>query len=132
MNLTQLYQKQRNFIIYGLIGVSAMVVDVAFFLFFYDVFMVPPTIATAMSVSVATVYAFTLNAVFNFKTKDLIKQRFFSYAVVSFFGMVASALIIKILVSLNVDANTAKIISLPPIVILQYVFNKTFAFKSSK
>jgi len=131
MNPLEIYQKHRNVINYGLIGVSAIVVDVLFFFLFYNVFLVPPTIATAMSVSVAMVYAFTLNAVFNFKTKDLIKQRFFSYAVVSFFGMVASAVIIKVLVLYGVDANIAKIISLPPIVILQYIFNKTFTFKAT-
>jgi len=132
MNPTELYQKHRNILNYGLIGVSAIVVDVIFFLLFFNVFLVPPTISTIMSVSVAMVYAFTLNAVFNFKTKDLIKRRFFSYALVSFFGMVASAIIIKVLVSLQIDANVAKIVSLPPIVILQYIFNKTFAFKATE
>lgn len=106
-----------------------MIVDVGFFLLFYNVFLVPATIATLMSVSIAMVYAFTLNAFYNFKTKDLIRSRFFSYAVVSLFGMLTSAVIIEVLVHFAVDANIAKIVSLPPIVVLQYVFNKTFTFK---
>ncbi len=131
MNVLSLYQIHRNVIVYGVIGVSAMVVDVGFFLLFYNVFAVPPSIATLLSVSVAMVYAFTLNARYNFKTKDLIRSRFLSYAVVSLFGMLTSAVIIQILVHFNVDANIAKIVSLPPIVVLQYFINKTFTFKTT-
>jgi putative flippase GtrA len=131
MNLLTVYQKHRNVINYGVIGVSAIVVDVSFFFIFYNFLFIPPMIATVLSVLVAMVYAFTLNAVYNFKTKDLIKARFLSYTVVSVFGMIASAMIIAVLVSLAIDANIAKIISLPPIVVLQYIFNKTFTFKET-
>lgn len=129
MNLLELYQHHQNFINYGVIGVSAIVVDVTFFMLFFNVFHVTPLGSTVLSVSIAMVYAFTLNAVFNFKTKDYIKTRFFSYAVVSFLGMLASAVIIKLLISFAIDANIAKILSLPPIVILQYLFNKAVTFK---
>ncbi len=131
MTFSEFYHKRRNVILYGIIGVSAMVVDVAFFMVFFNVFLIPPAIATVLSVSVAMVYAFSLNAIHNFRTKDFIKSRFASYAVVSTLGMLASAVIIEVLVNFDVSANIAKIVSLPPIVILQYLLNKTFAFKET-
>lgn len=131
MNIAEIYQKHRNVIMYGVIGVTAMVVDVVFFLIFFNIFLIPPTISTVMSVTVAMIYAFSLNAIYNFKTKDLIKSRFASYALVSMVGMVVSVTIIKGLVLLAIDANIAKILSLPPIVLVQYFFNKTFTFKET-
>jgi putative flippase GtrA len=131
MTFSAFYNKRRNVILYGIIGVSAMVVDVVFFLLFFNVLLIPPTIATVLSVSVAMVYAFSLNAIHNFKTKDLLRSRFASYAVVSMLGMLASAVIIKWLTVIDLDPNIAKVISLPPIVILQYILNKTFAFKET-
>jgi putative flippase GtrA len=121
-------KKHRNILLYGVIGVSAMVVDVVFFIVFFNVFEASPIISTFISVTIATVYAFTLNAVFNFKTRDFLRSRFFSYAVVSMVGMLASAVIIEVFLLLDVDPNIAKVLSLPPIVILQYLFNKTVTF----
>lgn len=117
-------------ILYGIIGVSAILVDLGFFLVLYNLFDFTPVVATIVSVSVAMVYAFTLNAVYNFKTKDFIQERFVSYALVSLAGMGASVLIIKVLVYFSVDPNIAKALSLPPIVILQYLINKTITFRS--
>ncbi len=131
MNVTSFLETHRNIINYGVIGVSAMAVDVACFLLFYNVFQMLPVFATVMSVTIAMVFGFTLNAYYNFKTKDQISSRFLSYAFVSMLGMIASALIIEILVNYSVDPNIAKMVSLPPIVVLQYIFNKTFAFKAT-
>jgi len=129
MESVTLLKKHRNILMYGAIGVSAMVVDVAFFMLFFNVFELSPIASTFISVTIAMFYAFTLNAVFNFKTSDFLHARFFSYAVVSGFGMLASAGIIQVLVYMDVDANIAKVLSLPPIVVLQYLFNKTVTFK---
>jgi protoporphyrinogen oxidase/putative flippase GtrA len=130
--MIQEFRKRRTVILYGVIGVSAVVVDLGLFLVLYNIFGITPVLATVFSVSAAMVYAFTLNAVYNFKTKDYIRQRFVSYALVSLAGMVASVLIIKLLVHFSVDPNLAKMLSLPPIVILQYLINKTITFRIIK
>ncbi len=127
--IIELWQTYRNVLLYGIIGISAVVVDFAFFLVFYNVFGITPVVATALSVSIAMVYAFVLNAVYNFKTKDRVQQRFFSYALVSIAGMGASMAVIQGLTWLQIDANLAKAVSLPPIVILQYLLNRHFTFQ---
>lgn len=121
--------KHRNIILYGVIGVSAMLVDLGFYLLFFNIFNISPIVSTMLSVTIAMFYAFSLNAVFNFKTKDFIKARFFSYAAVSGLGLLMSAMIIQVLVSIGCDPNIAKVLSLPPIVILQYFINKSVTFK---
>lgn len=126
------YHEQRTIILYGIIGMSAVMVDMGFFLVFYNIFDINPEWSTILSVSTAMIYAFALNSIYNFKTKDYIGRRFISYAFVSLAGMGISVLIIKFLVMLDVDANLAKAISLPPIVILQYFTNRYITFRSMK
>ncbi len=121
-------EKKRNMLLYGIIGVSAVMVDMLFFAIFYNLLHVSPVVSTILSVSIATVYSFILNAVYNFKTKDLIRKRLFSFVLVSLGGMVLSALAIEYFSYLNIEPNIAKATSLPPIVILQYLFNKHFTF----
>ncbi len=125
------FEKRRTAILYGIIGVSAVVVDLSFFLIFFNLFSISAVISTILSVSISTVYAFTLNAKFNFKTKDLIKTRFLSYVAVSIFGMLTSVIFIKIFSFLGIDPNITKIISLPPIVLSQYFLNKNLTFKKN-
>ena len=129
ISLNEEYQKRRNLILYGAIGVSAVVVDVGIFLLLFNVSNVAPVLSTIVSVSIAMVYAFSLNAIYNFKTRDYIRQRFTSYALVSISGLLASAGIIKVLVMFDVDANIAKLLSLVPIVMLQYVVNRSITFR---
>lgn len=121
--------KRKNIVLYAVIGVSAVVVDMLFFAVFYNAFHIPPVTATIFSVAIATVYSFFLNIVYNFKTKDAIKKRFLFFVLVSLGGMTLSAIAIKILYDMGMNANLAKAISLPPIVILQFLFNKSLTFK---
>jgi putative flippase GtrA len=119
---------KRIIILYGIIGVSAVVVDYVFFVLFYNVFEIKPVVATVLSVAISTVYAFTLNKKYNFKTNDFTTSRFVMYALVSLTGMLTSALVIEFLSRIHIDPNIAKAISLPPIVVMQYILNKQFTF----
>jgi protoporphyrinogen oxidase len=121
-------EKKRNMLLYGIIGVSAVIVDMLFFAVFYNLLHISPVVSTLLSVSVATMYSFILNAVYNFKTKNLIRKRLFSFVLVSLGGMILSALAIEFFSYLSIEPNIGKAISLPPIVILQYLFNKHFTF----
>ncbi len=129
--IQELFTRHRNLILYGLIGVSAVVVDYCFFLIFYDLLGIDSVLSTIMSVAIATVYAFIPNAYFNFRTKDVILSRLVSYSIVSLMGMVLSAIIIRGFDLLGVDSNIGKAISIPPIVVLQYLVNRKFAFKET-
>ena len=124
----KLLNQHRHFLLYGGIGMSAVVVDLSVFFVLYNFIGLVPVVATILSVATSMVYAFILNAFYNFKTKDLIKRRLFFYALVSTLGMFLSAVIIEALSRYGLSPNIAKAISLPPIVLIQYVLNLNITF----
>lgn len=130
--LLRFIKVRRNMVLYGVIGVSAVMVDMLFFAVFYNVLHIAPVVSTMFSVSIGMVYSFFLNSIYNFKTRDSIKKRFFSFFIISIGAMILSAIAIEFLHRMNINPNVAKVISLPPIVILQYIFNKYFTFNKIK
>lgn len=126
--IKKLLSQHRHFLLYGSIGMSAVVVDLSVFFILYNFVGIIPVVATILSVATSMVYAFILNAFYNFKTKDLIKRRLFFYALVSTLGMFLSAIIIDVLSRYGLSPNLAKAISLPPIVLMQYVLNLNITF----
>jgi len=124
--------KMKTTIIYGIIGVTAVVVDMSVFFALYNFLFIDPVMATIISVATATLYSFFTNVHLNFKTKDFIKTRLASFITVSLIGMGLSALAIAVFTSDSLSANLVKVFSLPPIVLLQYVLNANLTFRSSQ
>lgn len=123
------FNQYKNLIQYFCIGVSAAAIDVIVFWFLYNIFDVSATLSTAVSISIATVWGFWLNAMFNFKVSDKIFRRLASYSLVSFIGMVLSMILLFVFVDeLSFDGNLIKVLSLPLIFVVQYTLNKTFTF----
>ena len=122
-------KKNQKLLVYGVIGVSAIGVDLVVFLLLYNVIGIVPGLATTLSVLVAMVYAFTLNARYNFKMTDQIKKRLFRYMLVSLFGLLLSVVAVEGFDAIGIGANLGKILSLPPIVVLQYILNSRYTFR---
>jgi len=121
----------RNLILYFFIGGSAAFIDVTFFFALYSLFGVFSPLATLCSILLATVYAFLLNAHFNFKMTDRFWLRFLSYATVSGVGLILSVLMLEVFnVRLGFDGNLIKILSLPMVFVIQYLLNKKITFQS--
>lgn len=130
--LNRLYKKHRELILYGIIGVTGATLDFLVFLFLYNLLGLHPSIATALSVTTGIVNNFFLNAFFNFKKKDHLARRFFTFFTIGLFGLVLSVLLLYVLHDIvRMDANIAKIVSIPLVVILQYFFNKKYSFGAS-
>lgn len=131
MNISALF-KLRQAALYGFIGLSAVIVDYAVFFVSHNAFHWNTLVATAISVSVATVYAFFLNAYFNFRKTDQLFARFLSYFAVSGIGLLISVLILFIFSErIGFDPNIVKAISIPFIVALQYVLNVLVSFSQT-
>lgn len=125
------FAQHRTLILYFFIGASASLIDVVGFVVFHSVLGIISTLATTYSVSLATVYAFLLNAFFNFKQTDRFFWRFLSYFLVSGVGLAFSALMLWVFnVILGFDGNLIKILSLPLVFVLQYILNKNVTFQS--
>lgn len=123
------FNQYKNLIQYFCIGVSAAAIDVVVFWFLYNIVDLSATLSTAISIAIATVWGFWLNAMFNFKVSDKLFRRLLSYSFVSFVGMVLSMILLFVFVdNLSFDGNLIKILSLPLIFVVQYTLNKTFTF----
>ncbi len=129
--IQQRFATHRTLILYFFIGVSASLIDVVGFYVFFSVLNISSPLATTGSVLIATVYAFLLNAHYNFKMTDSFWVRFASYAVVSGIGLVISAFSLWLFnVRMGFDGNMVKILSLPVIFLVQYLLNKRITFQS--
>lgn len=130
-SLEQRFVQHRTLILYFFIGASASLIDLVAFFAFHTLLDVISTLATTYSVALATVYAFILNAHFNFKQTDRFFLRFLSYSFVSGVGLVISALMLWLFnVKMGLDGNFIKILSLPVVFVVQYLLNKRVTFQA--
>ena len=130
IDIQAIFTRHRNFILYGLIGLTGATVDYLFYVLFYKVFGIPPEIASFLSVSIGILNNFILNAKFNFKMTDKLLKRFGSFYAIGLTGAILSSILIYVLVSwMSVDPLVAKLITIPPVVLAQFIFNKMISFR---
>lgn len=131
--ITNLVKQYVILIRYFFIGASSAVLDLAIFFVLFNEMEWSSVSATALSVAIATVYAFTLNALFNFKIKDNFLGRLVSYSLVSILGMFISMLLLYFFSDMwGYSGNIVKIASLPIIFLVQYLLNKHVTFKEKE
>ena len=119
-----------RFFAYLLIGGSAAAVDLLAFVILFNVFGFSAVASNVLSVSIATVESYTLNALYNFRTRDRILFRFSSFAIVSALGLTLGSSLIYVLHDvIGLDGNLSKIAVMPPVVLLQFLLNKHVSFR---
>lgn len=115
--------------LYGIIGMSGAVLDVIIFAILVNLTHINPVIATLLSTSCGIINNFILNTVFNFKKRDHMVWRFSSFYGVGATGIAASALILLVFSDIfAANPNIVKLLSIPPVVLGQYVLNKHVSF----
>lgn len=129
--LNRLVVRYPRFTVYLLIGGSAAAIDLLAFLILFNWFGLRALVANVISVSIATLESFSLNALFNFRVRDRLVQRFLYFIAVSALGLVfGSALIYLLHDLLGFNGNLVKILVMPPVVVLQFLLNKHISFRS--
>ena len=130
-NIVQLINSHRSFILYLIIGGGAVVIDVGVF-WLLDAFTnLNVIVSNSVSVFMAMIYSFFLNAHFNFRTTDGLFLRFIGFAVVTGIGFVVSSLALWLEVEvLGLPAVVSKILTLPLVLIVQFLLNSRFTFKN--
>lgn len=120
----------KNFILYALIGVMGATIDFFAYLALHHLLNIEPVIASFLSVSLGIVNNFIINSRHNFKTKDNTWRRFKRFYGIGLGGALLSVVLIFCLYNLlHVDATIAKLLTIPPVVLAQYVLNVRFSFK---
>ncbi len=131
--MKEIFTKYSTLIKYFFIGITASGIDVSIYIVLFNIFDLPALLSTSISIAVATVYAFTLNKVYNFQVKGNTFLRLLSYSLVSGVGLLISLALLYIFTEVKgYDGNLIKIISLPIIFIVQYILNKKITFSSFK
>lgn len=124
-----LIKSHKTLFIYGVIGLSGAILDLIFYFLFYRFVGIPPVIASFLSVSIGIINNFLLNSRHNFKVSDKLFFRFINFYSIGLGGAILSSVIILILFNgLGIDAMVAKIITIVPVVLLQYFLNKKISF----
>ena len=111
---------------YALIGISGVTLDTVLFIVLTRAGVVP-LLATTISTLAGIGNNYLLNAKFNFGTgvQRGSAVRFFT---VGLLGLVIAAVSLQLLIELGVSPVPAKLISLPLVIVGQFVANKRWSF----
>ena len=116
---------------YALIGVSGVVLDFILYTVLVQLGM-SPIIASVISVSAGIINNFFLNAYLNFKKTSNLGRRFISFYLIGFTGVIISVLFIFVLHNIfGLHPLVAKLLSIVPIIIFQFLFNKSISFSDN-
>ena len=118
----------RLFVRYALIGVTGVGLDVLSYILFLKL-GIAPVIATVLSTSVGITNNFLLNYFFNFKSRDRMLVRYIKFYSVGLTGICITAALVFILHDiLGLGPLVAKLITIPPVVIIQFLLNRYISF----
>lgn len=131
--ITELYQRFRNLILYGIIGGFCSALDFVIYtvLCHYDV--LPYLWANVISVHIGIFTSFILNRQLNFKIKDKTPQRFLSFYLVGLTGLGISSLMLYLMVDYaNWNEIVCKLITIIVVALVQFFLNKYITFKPTQ
>jgi putative flippase GtrA len=121
----------KRVLLYGVIGLSALALEVAIFYMLSERLKTGVLIGNAAGMLAGLVFAFVLNARYNFQITDRGVERFFRYGLVAFGGFILTSTIIFGLTHYtDMTVVVAKFISLPPYFLFQYNAHRLFTFHS--
>lgn len=126
---SSLYSRYRNLILYALIGGTGALLDLVVFLILFNALHLAAVPATVISVLFGITNNFALNTIFNFKKTDRLLLRYTLFTSVGLFGLILSALILAFGEVFAINPNLAKVLSIPLVVIAQYILNRHMSFK---
>lgn len=132
VGMKSLFEKHRTLVQYFFIGISAAGLDFILYVFLFNALGWSAWVSTSVSISVATVYAFTLNMFYNFRLSDQILVRLISYSFVSGVGLlISTAALYEFTDVAGYDGNLVKALTLPVIFLVQYLLNKHITFRAA-
>lgn len=121
--------RDRKFYGYAAIGASGAALDFVVYALLATYAGWPPVLSTATGVSLGIVNNFFLNAWFNFRVRDHLLRRFGAFYVVGLVGVVLSMAIVGVATwALHLGPIAAKLLSILPVVLAQFLVNRRWAF----
>lgn len=131
--LLNLFLKFKTLILYGIIGVISAGLDFVVYLLLSNCLYINYLIANVISVHCGIVCSFILNRQFNFKIKNKFLIRFFTFYGIGLLGLTLSFGFLYLLVDIaDINKNTAKLLTIIIVALVQFILNKTITFKINK
>lgn len=122
--------RNRQFVLYCIIGAAGATLDFAVFSLLVKAVGLPLQAANAAGYATGMVWSFVLNALLNFKIRDMPALRFLCFCGVSFVGWASSAGILQLTVHrLEWNKYLAKLLTIAVVVVLQYNLNRLLSFR---
>lgn len=119
-------QKRGSVWLYGLIGLTGVALDLVVFWVLVEINIIP-VIATGFSSLLGIANNYLWNAILNFR-RPLSARAFTRYATVGVGGLFASATLLSVFMLFGFSPLSAKISSMPMILLAQYWINKQWTF----
>lgn len=130
--MKEILLRNRQFLLYCVIGASGVTLDFSVYSILLKTGVLQYQAANAVGYASGTLLSFFLNAQFNFKVRDRMAIRLFSFCLVALLGWAASAVTLYLLVNrADLDKYLSKLITLAVVVILQYNLNRLISFRKS-
>lgn len=130
--IVTLAKKNKQFLLYSIIGSIAAGTDISIFTILVKVLSFNVLLSNAISNTIGTSISFILNRQFNFKVKDNALKRFIIFSIVGIIGLGISTICLYILVDrLGIEEIFSKLITLIFVVIVQYTLNSKISFKNT-
>ena len=130
--MKEIFFGNRQFILYCVIGAGGVTLDFLVYSLLVKAAVLEYQAANAVGYASGTLLSFFLNARLNFKTRDRIVLRLFSFCAVALLGWAASAGTLYVLVArLGLDKYLSKLVTLAVVVALQYNLNRLISFRKS-
>lgn len=127
--IKRVYEKFRNFILYGIFGVIAAVIDYGvFFILTYTEIISVPEAANIIGNICGFIFTFLTNTLLNFKKKDAFFKRFLLYFLICSCGWGISALLMHIF-KYSINIYVLKIGIMVVVTLLQYFMNKYITYR---
>ncbi|HDS11774.1 MAG TPA: GtrA family protein [Candidatus Wirthbacteria bacterium] len=124
------YQSSRNFILYGLIGISAAGLDSLSFVGFRQL-GIGLLIANLISMHLGMLFSFVFNTFVNFRKTDDLAKRATTFFSIAYAGMLlATGLLALQTQLLSIADLPAKLVTVMIVALVQYNLNRTITYKS--
>ncbi len=115
---------------YSAFGLLAAVIEFVFFIYLIKFFEL--IIANSFSYFCGMLVSFTLNSLYNFQTKNKKIIRFSKFVTVNFLAISLSYMFVYFLNHHINKVHVAKLISIPLVVVIQFLANYFWTFKKYK
>lgn len=131
LTLKSIFESNRQFILYGIIGCGCATLDFFVFMGMLSVLGTEHTLwANAVGVLCGIAVSFYFNRRFNFKVKDNTAVRFISFLSVGLMGMAVSTFLLFVFIDLwYVNRLFSKFVTIFIVAVVQFILNKFVTFK---